>query len=148
MLRDNNVLQKNADWVQVKSIPRNEYSEQLVPLIYFLFLKLMSFPVRDGIIDLNRIMKYYTFYSKMCFSGIHFCNASLTGNAGWGWRVWKLFFLVCSPLLHALELIPKLLSVPVVMPIRSHGSSTAFYSCCVSVRREWLVFGGASSNQN
>lgn len=56
----------------MKSIPWKEYSEQLVPLIYFLFLKLMSFPVRDGIIDLNQIMKYYTFYSKMCFSGLRF----------------------------------------------------------------------------
>lgn len=54
--------------------------------LYILFLKLMSIPVRDGIIDLNQIMKHYTFYSKIHFSGIQFCNVSLTGNAGWSWR--------------------------------------------------------------
>lgn len=59
--------------------------------LYILFLKLMSVPVRDGIIDLNQIRKHYTFYSKMHFSGIQLGNASLTGNAGWGWRGWKLF---------------------------------------------------------
>lgn len=46
----------------------------------------MSVPVRDGIIDLNQIGKHYTFYSKMHFSGIQLGNASLTGNAGRGWR--------------------------------------------------------------
>jgi len=46
----------------------------------------MSVPVRDGIIDLNQIMKHYTTYSKMHFSGIQVCNVSLTGNAGRGWR--------------------------------------------------------------
>lgn len=61
--------------------------------LYILFLKLMSIPVRDGIIDLNQIMKHYTFYSKIHFFGIQFCNVSLTGNAGWSWRGWKI--LVC-----------------------------------------------------
>lgn len=62
--------------------------------LYVLFLKLMSVPVRDGIIDLNQIMKHYTFYSKMHFSGIQFCNVSLAGNAGWGWRGWKILLSI------------------------------------------------------
>lgn len=48
----------------------------------FSFLKLVSVPVRDGIIDLNRIMKYYTSYSTLLFSGLQFCNVA--GNEGWG----------------------------------------------------------------
>lgn len=62
--------------------------------LYILFLKLMSIPVRDGIIDLNQIMKHYTFYSKIHFSGIQFCNVSLTGNAGWSWRGWKILLCI------------------------------------------------------
>lgn len=62
--------------------------------LYILFLKLMSIPVRDGIIDLNQIMKHYTFYSKIHFSGIQFCNVSLTGNAGWSWGGWKILLCI------------------------------------------------------
>lgn len=68
----NNVLQRKL--IEFKKNPSQgkEYSQQLVPFIFFLlFLKFVNVPVRDGIIDLNQIMKHYTLYSKTHFLALH-----------------------------------------------------------------------------